>query len=161
MASQDLNEFAFPPVPEEEFEEPLSLTQPGFRKRDRDEAGPSGPAESTEPTERRVLPTVEEEQPEPPRAWFPLLETNSRALVIVLERGRATGGHPEEMYEGRFRGGYDGVQIQRVTDTRNLQLYIQGRLLPLSRNHRENFLVHVTRQIQEFFDIMDRDERIV
>lgn len=147
MSSQDLNEFTFPPVPEE-LEEPLQLTQPGLRRRVRDEA---------RPVERRVLQRVEEEPLEPPRAWFPLLETNSRALVIVLERGRATIGHPEEMYQGRFRGGYDGVNIRRITDTRSQQLYIQGRLLPLSREHRADFLAQVTQQIQDFFDTVDRD----
>jgi hypothetical protein len=108
MSSQDLNKVA--PVPEEEFQEPLQLTQSGLRQRPHDE---------TRPMEQRVLPRIEEEPPRPPRVWFPLLETNSRALVIVLERGCATNGHPEEVYEGRFRGNYDEVQIRRITDTKS------------------------------------------
>jgi hypothetical protein len=137
MASQNPEDWEFP-LPED----PIQLSQSSTsRRRLRDEKGPS---------ERQVQPRLEIDLQQLPLTSLRALQSDAKALVIVLEaEAMLVGGH-QVVFKGCFENTNAGHMVTRLSNDIGHRLWLQGPLNHLGGERRANYIVEVLRRILEF-----------
>jgi hypothetical protein len=137
MAFQNLEDWKFPLL-----KNPIQLSQLSTsRRRLQNEKGPS---------ERYVQPRLETDLRQLPLINLRALQSDTRALVIVLEAEIMLVDGYQVIFEGCFENTNAGHMVTHFSDDIGHHLWLQGPLNHLSSEWRVNYIIKIIRCILEF-----------